>query len=669
MMRLADYVIQKLVEHGVRHVFLVTGGGAMHLNDAIAREPRLNYTCNHHEQASAMAAEGYSRITGTLGFVQVTAGPGGLNAINGVFGAFTDSVPMLVVSGQAKRETAMASYDVPALRQLGDQEVDIVHVVGKMTKYAKIILDPNTIRYELEKAIHLATTGRPGPCWLDIPVDVQSAQIDPDALAGFTPDTATPVYLPANVGLIVRDVLARIRTAERPVLLIGAGVRIAGALDLFEEVADLLKIPVATAWNPDLIAADNPYDCGRQGTIGSRAGNFTVQNADLVLILGARMSIRQVSYNWKSFARHAHKIQVDVDTAELTKPTAVNDQGICCEAKYFLEEMKRQLLHGHAPVGKHHEWLAWCRERVALYPAVLPHQRTTDNGINPYYFLETLFQQLGPDDVVVCGDGAACVMTFQAAIVKKGQRIFTNAGSASMGYDLPAAIGAAVAHGKRVICLAGDGSIMMNLQELQTLAHHRLPICLFVLNNGGYLSIRSTQAGFFGRLIGEGAESGVTFPSFVKIAEAHGLPGMKIEGEAFAAQTAKALATQGPIVCEVMLDRAQGFEPKLSSKKLDDGRMVTAPLEDMAPFLPARNSRAICSFLPGSRRRSRARKSVDWFSMLSLPEGAADRKSHSDQRARAQTAWSRFARSHSTRRQNQSRTSPRWWHLPPRLRP
>ncbi len=586
MQRLADYVIQKLVEHGVRHVFLVTGGGAMHLNDAIAREPRLGWTCNHHEQASAIAAECYARVTGSLGLVNVTAGPGGLNAVNGVFGAFTDSVPMLVLSGQAKRETAMASYDVPDLRQLGDQEVDIVHVVQKMTKYAKIILDPNTIRYELEKAIHLATTGRPGPVWLDIPIDVQSAQIDPASLPGFTPDSATPVYLPPNVGLIVRDVLDRLRASERPVLLVGAGVRIAGALDLLEEIADLLKIPVATAWMPDLIATDNPYYCGRQGSLGTRAGNFTVQNADFVLIVGSRMNVRQVSYNWKSFARHAYKIQVDIDPAELAKPISVADQNICCEAKYFLEEMKRQLQLGHTPPEKHTAYLSWCRERLARYPVVLPAQRTTANGINPYYFIEVLSQQLGGDDVIVCGDGTACVVPIQAARVPKGQRLISNSGSASMGYDLPAAIGAAVAHGKRVVCLAGDGSIMMNLQELQTVAKNRHPICIFVLNNGGYLSIRSTQKNFFGKLIGEGEESGVGFPDFVKVAEAHGLPGLRIEGENFAAQIAKALAVQGPIVCEVMIDPAQGFEPKLSSKKLDNGRMVTAPLEDMAPFLP-----------------------------------------------------------------------------------
>jgi acetolactate synthase-1/2/3 large subunit len=298
------------------------------------------------------------------------------------------------------------------------------------------------------------------------------------------------------------------------------------------------------------------------------------------------MNIRQVSYNWKSFARHAYKIQVDVDPAELGKPTFVADRGICCEAKYFLEEMKRQLEAVHFPSAQHGEWLAWCRKRFTQYPVVLPSQRTTANGINPYYFVEKLFQQLGGEDVVVCGDGTACVVPIQAASVPKGLRLISNSGCASMGYDLPAAIGAAVAHGKRVICLAGDGSIMMNLQELQTAAYHRLNLCIFVLNNGGYLSIRATQANFFGRLIGEGPESGVSFPSFVKIAEAHGVPGMKIEGENFSAQIAKALAVSGPIVCEVMLDRTQGFEPRLSSKKLDDGRMVTAPLEDMAPFLP-----------------------------------------------------------------------------------
>lgn len=578
--------MRHLADTGVHHIFLVTGGGAMHLNDAIAREPRIHYVCHHHEQACAMAAEGYARVAGSIGVVNVTAGPGAINALNGVFGAFTDSIPMLIVSGQAKRETCMATYDVPGLRQLGDQEVDIVSMVRGITKHAKLILDPQTIRFELEKALHLATSGRPGPCWLDIPVDVQSAMINPDGLEGYSPESDPLPYALGNLAPACQRLVDRVQKAERPVLLIGTGVRIAGALDALEEAATKLGIPIATAWTPDLLAHDNPFYCGRQGTIGTRAGNFTVQNSDLLLIVGARMPIRQISYNWKTFARHAYKFHVDADPAELNKPTAIADETLCCDAKLFLEELGRQITAaGHNP-KQHAQWLAWCRERVKRYPAVLDRQRTAADGINAYYFTEVLFEQLASDDVVVCGDATACITPFQVAKIKKGQRLFSNSGCASMGYDLPAAIGAAVARdGKRVICLAGDGSMMMNVQELQTIAHHKLPIVIFVLSNGGYLSIRSTQNNFFGKLIGEGPGSGVSFPDMLKLAEAHGLPAMRLEGEKFTDQIAEALAHHGPILCEVILDRAQSFEPKLSSKKLPDGRMVTAPLEDMAPFL------------------------------------------------------------------------------------
>jgi acetolactate synthase-1/2/3 large subunit len=584
--RVADYIFRELANRGVRHIFLVTGGGAMHLNDAIAREPRLRYVCNHHEQASAMAAEGYARTGDRIGVINVTAGPGGVNALNGVFGAFTDSVPLLIVSGQAKRETCMASYDLPALRQLGDQEVDIVAMVKPITKYAKLIMDPTTIRFELERALHLASSGRPGPCWLDIPVDVQSAMINPEELRGYDPALDPLPYELSKLPGRCEEIVRRLREAKRPVLLVGSGVRIAGALDVLEEIAPRLGIPIATAWLPDLLASDNPYYCGRQGTIGTRAGNFTVQNSDFLLIVGSRMPIRQISYNWKAFARHAYKIHVDADPAELAKPTSVADETLCCDAKLFLEELKRQLEDSDYDAAAHAEWLSWCRERVARYPTVLPRQRTAHDGINAYYFVEKLFEQLGNDDVVVCGDATACITPFQVAQIKKGQRVFSNSGCASMGYDLPAAIGAACARdGKRVICLAGDGSMMMNVQELQTIAHNQLPIVIFVLSNGGYLSIRSTQNNFFGKLIGEGPESGVSFPDMVKLAEAHGIPAMRLDGEDFATQITQALAASGPILCEVVLDRAQGFEPKLSSKRLDDGRMVTAPLEDMAPFL------------------------------------------------------------------------------------
>lgn len=586
MIRLADYVFGTLADKGVRHVFLVTGGGAMHLNDAISREPRLQYICNHHEQACAIAAEGYARVSGRIGVVNVTAGPGGINALNGVFGAFTDSIPMLVVSGQAKRETCMASYEVPGLRQLGDQEADIVSMVRKITKYAKLVLDPNTIRLDLEKALYLATSGRPGPCWLDIPVDVQAALIDPDTLTGYSTETDPLPYDLKDLPRRCRAIVNRIGAAKRPVLLVGSGVRLAGALKVVEDVSARLKIPVTTAWLPDLVASDNPYYCGRQGTIGTRAGNFTVQNADLVLIVGSRMAIRQISYNWKTFARHAYKIHVDADPAELKKPTNVADETLCCDAKLFFEELNRQLVMGGHDPALHAEWLGWCRERVERYPAVLPRQRTTQNGINAYYFIETLFNKLKSDDVVVCGDATACITAFQVAAIKKGQQVFSNSGCASMGYDVPAAIGAAVArNGRRVICLAGDGSIMMNIQELQTVAKNRLPIVIFILSNGGYLSIRSTQNNFFGSLIGESPESGVSFPDFIRLAEAHGIPAIRLCDGSFGDQIGEALERGGPIVCEVILDRLQGFEPKLSSKKLPDGRMVTAPLEDMAPFL------------------------------------------------------------------------------------
>ncbi len=439
---------------------------------------------------------------------------------------------------------------------------------------------------------------------------MQSAQIDPDKLPGYEPEKEQPVYLPENVSELVSEVLEKIRAAERPVLLVGTGVRLAGALDLLEQIADVLKIPVATAWTPDLLPTDNPYYCGRQGSIGTRAGNFTVQNADLVLILGARMCIRQVSYNWKSFARHAYKIQVDVDPAELAKPISVADRNICCEAKYFLEEVQRQLA-GHAAPEKHTKWLAWCRERVTNYPPVLARQRTWKSGINPYFFVETLFDQLSADDVVVCGDATACIVPFQAAKLRKGQRLFSNSGCASMGYDLPAAIGAAVAHGKRTICLGGGRQRHDEPAGIADRAHLRLPLVIFVLNNGGYLSIRTTQSNFFGQLIGEGAESGVSFPDFVKVAEAHGLRAMKIEGEHFAEQIAEALRFGGPILCEVILDRTQGFEPKLSSKKLPDGKMVTAPLEDMRPSCRATSSSATCSSPHGKKPKlSRAKSDI-----------------------------------------------------------
>jgi len=533
-----------------------------------------------------MAAEGYARITGSPAIVNVTSGPGGINALNGVFGAFTDSIPMLVLSGQVKRETLMSTYALRDLRQLGDQEVDIVRMVGGITKYAVLVTDPASIAYHLERAWHLARSGRPGPVWLDIPVDVQSAQIDPATLAHYDPVEDDISFGPNVVSKEVADVLSRIRSSRRPVLMAGSGIRHGHALAEFESVIRALHIPVVTAWTHDLIDSDDPLFCGRPGTIGERAGNFTVQNADLVLILGSRLNIRQISYNWKSFARRAVKIQVDIDAAELRKPTIQPDVPIHCDVKLFLAEMARQLAGNTLPDAQHQEWLAQARAWRTHYPVVQPKQRVPGPPLNSYDFIDRLFALLGPDDAVVCGNATATIVPFQAAQLKLGQRLISNSGSASMGHDLPTSIGVAIARRARTICLAGDGSLQMNVQELQTVVAHQLPLKIFVLNNGGYLSIRQTQTGFFaGRTIGESSKSGVTFPSMARIAAAYGIPSFTIDKIADLVFVEQELATPGPTLFDVQLDPAQEFEPRLRSRALPDGSIVTPELDDMYPFL------------------------------------------------------------------------------------
>lgn len=592
-MKLSDYVFSKLADAGIRQVFMVPGGAAMHLNDSIARERRLRYVCHHHEQAAAMAAEGYARVLGAPAAVSVTAGPGGINALNGVFGAWTDSIPMLVISGQVKRETCMATSGIEGLRQLGDQEVNIVSMVAPITKYAALVTNPDSIRYHLERALHLASSGRPGPCWLDIPSDVQAAQVNEASLAPYASIEDQPSWNRNDIPAAVDEVLGRLRSAARPVILAGTGVRSAKALEEFEAVIRRLQIPVTTAWTHDLIASDDPLFCGRPGTIGERAGNFTVQNADFLLVLGSRLNIRQVSYNWSSFARNAFKVQVDIDAAELAKPTVRPDFPVHSDLKYFLRQLLHQIEETGFKPGRHIDWLDWCRQRRRLYPVVQDHHRRTGPPANPYHFIESLFDQLADDDVVVCGDATACIVTFQAAKLKRGQRMFSNSGSASMGHALPAAIGSAVARaGGRVICLEGDGSIQMNIQELQTVAYHRLPVKIFVLNNGGYLSIRTTQRNFFGRFIGESPASGISFPDFELLAGAHGIPSARIESAGQFHTIREVLSAPGPALCEVLLDPAQEFEPRVKSRQLADGTIVSPALEDMYPFLSPEELRA-----------------------------------------------------------------------------
>ncbi len=596
-MRVADYIAHRLSDLGLTHVFLVTGGGAMHLNDAFGRAPGLNYVCFHHEQACAIAADAYARLGGKPAILNVTTGPGGINALNGVFGAYTDSLPMVIVSGQVRRETIAGNFPI-GLRQLGDQEVDIVRMVGGITKSAVTVQDPQRIRYEIEKAYHLAVTGRPGPTWVDVPIDVQGAFIEPDTLPGFAPrvDTADAAVATESdllsgdaLKAAAKGVVAELRRARRPCILPGSGIRIAGCEPAFQRVIAKLGAPAPTAFNAhDLVANDHPLYCGRAGTVGDRAGNFAVQNADFLLVLGCRLNIRQISYNWGSFARGATKAMVDVDRAELHKPTLSIDLPIHADLNAFLDALEGEL-QDYSPPTAHADYLAWCQERVSRYPTVLPEYWREAKGVNPYCFGAALFDALEADDIVVTGDGTACVVVFQSAKLKQGQRLFSSSGCASMGYDVPAAIGAWHASGKaaRIICIAGDGSIMMNIQELQTIIGQRIPVKLFVLNNDGYHSIRQTQQNYFpDNVVGCGPESGVTFPDFQKLGAAFGFETRVSTAHADLAEAIReTLDGPGAQLCEVILDKAQPFAPKLSSRRLEDGRMVTSALEDLAPFL------------------------------------------------------------------------------------
>ena len=582
-MRVADYIALRLAEHGLRHVFMVTGGGAMHLNDAFGRNRNLEVICCHHEQACAIAAESHFRLTGELAAVNVTTGPGGLNTLTGLHGAWTDSLGMIVISGQVKRETLVAWTGPQGLRQLGDQEVDIVSVVKPLTKYAVLVERPEDIRFHLEKALHLASHGRPGPVWIDVPSDIQGAQVDPETLRGFIPEASSRPALGPRIASFL-ELLGR---ARRPVLLPGSGIRIAGAEEAFRRFVEALHLPVATAFNAhDLLEDDHPCLVGRPGTVGDRAGNFAVQNADLVVVLGCRLNIRQIGYAWTSWARAARKVMVDIDPLELVKPTLAIDLPIQADLKDFFEGLTACGLP--AAREAHADYLAWCRERRERYPVVLARHREQDTPVNPYAFTEALFRQLPEGQTVVTGDGTACVATFQAARLKRGQRLYSNSGCASMGYDLPAAIGACVASGRGpVVCLAGDGSLMMNLQELQTLRHHRFPILLVVYNNNGYHSIRQTQTAYFpDSPVGFDPASGVSFPECGGLAAAFGLRHIRIDRHgAMDSLITECLEQPWPLLCEVVLDPAQPFEPKPSSRRLEDGRMVSAPLEDLHPFL------------------------------------------------------------------------------------
>lgn len=650
--KVSNYISQWLVSHGISQAFLVTGGGAMHLDDALGHEEGLHCIYNHHEQACAMAAEAYARIHGKIAALCVTTGPGGTNAITGVLGGWLDSIPMLVLSGQVRYDTT-ARWSGVGIRAMGDQEFDICRSIDCMTKYSEMVIDPLRIRYCLEKALYLAYSGRPGPCWLDIPLNVQGAFVEPEELLPFDPadyenggdgwagkeqapmiseDQAgkgeTRQKLPQPVSEeLAEEIIKKIRAARRPVFNAGNGIRIAGAHATFLRVAEKLGIPVITGWDSeDCIWDTHPLYTGRAGNMGDRPGNFAIQNSDLVFSVGSRLSIRQVGYNYKTWAREAFVIVNDIDEEELKKPSVHADLRVHADAADLLEKMEvvldrileqegdrltdsvsregaRQLFDGGEGLGEKN-WIQTCQMWKEKYPVVRPEhwEKREDEPANVYACVQALSSRLKEGQITVVGNGSACVVGGHAYVIKKGQRFITNSAVAAMGYDLPAAIGAWTASrdagaysqgsdpaGMDLILLTGDGSLQMNLQELQTIIHHKMGIKIFVINNGGYHSIRQTQKNFFGEpLVGVGEDSGdLSFPELKKLADAYGYPYYQAANNRGLAEAIEAsLRHPGPVICEFFVSTDQNFEPKSSAKRLADGTLVSPPLEDLSPFLP-----------------------------------------------------------------------------------
>lgn len=601
--KVSDYVSQFLVDNGITHAFTVTGGGAMHLNDSLGHQKGLTCVYNHHEQACAIAAESYARIHNKIAALCVTTGPGGTNAMTGVVGGYLDSIPMLVISGQVRYDTTARSTGLN-IRAMGDQEFDITKSAAAMTKYAQMVTDPKQIRYCMEKALYIATTGRPGPCWIDIPVNFQGFYVDTDELEGFDPAEYEAQLAPHVTDEQVDAIIDKIKNAKRPVLYAGNGIRISGGYESFKKVVELLNIPVATGWDSiDEIYDEHPLYVGRGGIMGDRAGNFAVQNSDLVFAIGNRLSIRQVGYNWKTWAREAYVIMNDVCEDEMKKPTLHVDMPVWADAKELLGKMTARLEKTGEKVFTGNDWIERCQQWKKNYPVVLPKHYEDKNHANVYAFIKELSSRLSEGQVTVVGNGSACVVGSHAYVIKKDQRFIINSAIASMGYDLPAAIGAAVAeHGdkalygrsltddsvKDIILVTGDGSIQMNIQELQTIIHHKMPIKIFLINNQGYHSIRQTQTNLFNKnFVGIGPQSGdLSFPDMSKLAPAYGYPYLSCDGNDKLDETIdKALGMKGPVICEIFVSTEQNFEPKSSTKRLEDGTLVSPPLEDLAPFL------------------------------------------------------------------------------------
>lgn len=587
MIKLSDYVMEFIADLGVRHVFMLPGGGAMHLVDSLGRCERLRYICNLHEQACAIAADAYSQYTNQLGVALVTTGPGGTNTLTGVAGAWLDSTPVLFLSGQVKRPDMTGTRGV---RQMGFQEIDIVSLVGPITIYAATVMEPSTIRHHLEKAVHLATHGRPGPVWIDIPLDVQAAMIEEKSLPGFDPSEIPP--RPADTGKALGEKAARalrlLGEAERPVILVGNGVRLSNAVEDFTRLIEGLGIPVLTTWKAiDFLPDDHPLYAGRPGAIGQRGANFTQQNADWLLILGARMDLGQTAYTHASLAPGARKIMVDIDPAEIGKMEMKIDVPVVSDAGDFLRECYSQL--PQARKKDRSAWLAKCKEWQARYPVILPEYWNDRGFVNDYVLIDVLSDELTGQDLVVPGSSGACSeRTMQAMRVKPGLRICNSEGLGSMGFGVPAAIGGCIAGGgRRTVCIDGDGGFIMNIQELETVKRLDLPIKFFVLNNGGYVSIQSTQKNYFGaNFVASTRSSGLTLPDITAVSRAFGIPATTLaDHTGIRRQVREILETNGPFVCEVMVSPEQVTAPRVSSRQREDGSMESMPMEDLWPFL------------------------------------------------------------------------------------
>lgn len=590
-MKLSDYVIARVAEAGVRHVFMLAGGGSMHLVDSLGRNGDLAYIANLHEQGAAIAAEAYGQYMGDLGVALVTTGPGGTNTLTGLVGAWLDSTPVLFVSGQVKRADMIGDS---GLRQMGFQEADIVGIVTPVTKYAVTVTDPDTIAWHLDKALHIARSGRPGPVWVDVPLDVQAAQVDEGTLARYAPDE--PVCADAAaVEKAVDETLALLATAERPVLLVGNGVRLAGAVPDVVGLAEALRLPVLLTWKMlDALEEDHPLYCGRPGSIGQRGANFTQQNADLLISVGARLDLGQTGYDHARFARGARKVIVDIDHAEIAKLKMDIDVPVVADAGAFVRALAARA--GEVSPVAWEGWLARAKELQGRYPVMLPEYRDRADGVDTYALVDVISDALGPADMVVPGSsGSANEVTMQSFRVKRGQRVIATEGLGSMGFGIPAAIGACLASGgRRIVCIEGDGSFHMNVQELEVVRRLDLPVKFFVLDNGGYASIRASQANYFeGRLVGSDPASGLTLPDICEVAEAYRIRSMSIESRSTLREdVAEALAHPGPVVCRIATSPSTVTQPRLSSYARADGTMASRPLEDLWPFLDREEFRA-----------------------------------------------------------------------------